>query len=286
MPPTGDGMETIMKLNKKKLFINIFLRSMIIVLLLITAGFISYYTVMLYWHPKNENVRNAYQESTQVEKVTVIGSDNMSKNLMFSYNKQTNEIEAVVLEILNCNKKEITYLTLPVRMQITMAPAIYQKMVLSNPEMPQIMKLSAMPDYIDFKKSAQDGVRIIEGILDSKINYYTVIPSDIYKDMFLEKTVKQNDNNDSVMKYVFKWNYQKSLNNLKTEDDLKNYINKNYSKALSNLELKDKLSLVQYYHEIKSDNLHFEVIKGTNTNNGYMTESTVIQQQLSQLIGK
>ncbi len=282
----GDGMESVMKRKKKKLFIHIFLRTTILLLLLITAGCLTYYTVMLYWQPKDKNSRNAFQEDTKPVKVTPIGSDNISKNLIFSYDKENNEIDAVILEIMDCKNDKLFYLTLPVKTQLTMNPALYQKMALGNPEMPQMLKLSALTEYMDFKKSALDSVKILAGVLDTNINYYTVIPSDTFSNMFLGKDVKQPDNSGVVTKYAFKWAYQKKLNTLNSEDKVKEYIKDNYSDVKSNLPIKDKLSLSKYYNKIKTKDVSFELLEGKNMNNGYVIDDSVVQQQVADITKK
>lgn len=284
MPPVGDRMETNMKRKAKKSFFNIFFKSLILVLLLITAGILTYSVVMLYWQPKGNKGTIAYKEDTKAKKVTAIGSDDISKNLIYSYNKKTNEIEAVLLELLNCDNNELTYLTLPVKTQLTMSPALYQKMVLVNPEIPQMMTLSAIPKYFDLKKSGEDSIQIVEEIFATKINYYTVIPSDTFNEMYSIKNVQQNDGNDVVPQYVFRWAYRKTFRNIDTQDKLKNYIKENYSDVKSNLPLKGKLSLAKYYSKIKSNNLHYELLKGSNFNRGYVIDPNLVQQQLQELL--
>lgn len=283
MPPKGDRMETMMKRKKKKLYIHIFLRSMIFLLLLITAGLISYYTVMLYWQPKEKRTKTAYQDNAYDKKATAIDSDKLSKNLIISYNKKDNQIEGMVLEVLNGEKQEMIYLTLPLKTQIAMSSQLYQKMVLAKPEMPQIMKVSTLSEYIDFNDSAEDAVIIIGGMLDVEINYYTVIPSETFDEMFLEKSVSQSDGNDPVSKYAFKWSYQKTISKLKSQDDIKEYIKENYSSIQSNLSLKEKQGLSKYFEKIKTSKIRYEVIKGIHKNSGYFIDEDTIREQLKEL---
>ncbi len=273
-----------MKRKKKKTWIHIILRVTILVLLLVTAGCISYYTVMLYWQPKEKNEKTAYEE-THNEKVTAVDPDKISKNLIFSYNSEDKELEGVVLEILNCDNGNITYLTLPLNTRFTLSAKLYQKMVLFNPELPQMMKLSALSEYFNFGQSAKDALSVVEGLLSTDINYYTVIPSDMFKAMFQEKSVKQNEGNGSVSKYTFKWDYQKSVTGLKSEDEIKEYLATNYTNIESNLKLKDKQSLSKYLVKIKSSNLHFEVLDGMNLNSGYIIDEDNVHQQVIKLSG-
>jgi hypothetical protein len=284
VPPEGDRMETIMKRKAKKSFISIFFKSLILVLLLVTAGILTYSVVMLYWQPKGNKGTTAYQENTKAKKVVAIGSDDISKNLIYSYNKKTNEIEAVLLELLNCDNNKLTYLTLPVKTQLTMSPLLYQKMVVLNPEIPQMMALSAIPKYFDFNKSAEDSIRIVEEMLATKINYYTVIPSDTFDEMYTTKDIQQNDGNDVVPQYVFRWSYRKTFRNIDSQDKLKNYIKENYSDVKSDLPLKGKLSLAKYYSKIKSNDLRYELLKGSNLNRGYVIDPKLVQQQLQELL--
>lgn len=274
-----------MKKKKKRSFFPILLKTTILILLLITAGLISYYTVMMYWQPRDKKEKNAHQEDIRPVKVIPIDSDNVSKNMIFSYNKDTNEIQAAVLEVLCGDQRIITYLTLPLDTVLTMPSKLYQKMVVINPEIPQMMKLSVLPKYIDFQKSTEDALLILGGMFDIELNYYTSIPEDIFDEMFTAK-VEQKDGNDPVIKYSLSTGYQNKLSQLKSEEEIKNYIKSEYDKILTNLTVEDKMSFSKFYKNIKSNQLNFELLDGVTQNSGYIIEEEIIHQQLKQICGR
>ena len=272
-----------MKKKKKRSFFPILLKTTILILLLITVGLISYYTVMMYWQPRDKKEKNV-QEDIRPVKVIPIDSDNVSKNMIFSYNKDTNEIQAAVLEVLCGDQRIITYLTLPLDTVLTMPSKLYQKMVVINPEIPQIMRLSVLPKYIDFHKSTEDALLILGGMFDIELNYYTTIPEDVFDEMFVAK-VEQKDGN-SVIKYSFSTGYQKKLNQLKSEEDIKNYIKSEYDKIQSNLTVQDKMNFSKFYKNIESNQLDFELLDGVSQNSGYIIKEEIIHQQLKQICGR
>jgi hypothetical protein len=125
-----------MKRNAGKLFFKGFIRSFFIVTIILGAGVLSYKATMHFWKTPKEEAVVAYKEQAVEEHITTARVDDVSKNLIYCYDETTNEINKIVLEIFSCKNNRLTYITLPVRSQITISDTLYRDLVLVNPEIP------------------------------------------------------------------------------------------------------------------------------------------------------
>lgn len=272
-----------MKRNAGKMFISGFVKSILIVTALLSAGILSYKAAMHFWQPKEDSVV-AYQEETLVESIPEASDGGISKNLIICYDDETKDIKKIVLEILNSNRKKLTYITIPQETQFTVSSILYRKMALTYPEIPQVMKLNTVSKYLDYKKAFDYEMLIVEDLLGIKINYYTAIPQSAFETIFSEKSVEQTDGYDSMPEEGFSKKYKEYLKTLNTEEKLGSYIEEIYPTFISNLVVEDKMScLGSYYEALKSD-ISFDLIKGTNLNSAYVVDEGLAAEQLTELL--
>ncbi len=274
-----------MKRRTTRLFIKIFIRSFIIVILLLLAGVLSYKAAMLYWQPDREQAEVAYQEDTNTGEIAVTDQEGVSKNLICCYEEETQEITKLVLEVFDSDTNKFTYVTIPVRTQLTLSNTLYQKLILDDPEIPQILKLSTITKYLSGNKAYADEVLIAEELLKTDINYYTVIPKETYDTIFKEKQVQQSDQYDSVPMEVFTSDYKKFLKTLDTQEKLSAYIEELYPQLKSDLSLTDKLSLAENYSQAVLGEVAFELLPGKNLNNAYEMNADLTSQLFEELSG-
>ena len=274
-----------MKRRTTRLFIKIFIRSFIIVILLLLAGVLSYKAAMLYWQPDREQAEVAYQEDTNTGEIAVTDQEGVSKNLICCYEEETQEITKLVLEVFDSDTNKFTYVTIPVRTQLTLSNTLYQKLILDDPEIPQILKLSTITKYLSGNKAYADEVLIVEELLKTDINYYTVIPKETYDTIFKEKQVQQSDQYDSVPMEVFTSDYKKFLKTLDTQEKLSAYIEELYPQLKSDLSLTDKLSLAENYSQAVLGEVAFELLPGKNLNNAYEMNADLTSQLFEELSG-
>lgn len=283
----NERLEVIfMKRNAGKMFVRIFFQSFFIVAVLLLTGILSYKAVMHFWHPKSKEAETAFQEDVTSVGATDEDIDGKAKNLIYCYDEETNEITNIVLQIWNDNNKKLTYVSIPVRTQLTISNSLYKKIILDDPEIPQVMKLSTITKYLDTEKAYEDETKIIEELLGTEINYYTTIPKVIYDTIFTQKNIEQSDNYDSVPMEIFSSKYKNKMKKLDTKDKLQKYIEEIYPDLQTNLTLEDKLNSLDLYDEISMSDVTFDLIKGNNFNNAYVIDTSLAAQQLEEIIGK
>lgn len=272
-----------MKRSAGKMFIKYFIRSLIVVTVLSVTGILSYKAAMMFWQPKEKNTAISEQDKIKTYK-NISSNKGVSKNLIYCYDKDSNEITKMVLEILNSNDKKLTYITIPVSTEFTMSNALYSHMILDDPEIPQVLKLSTLTGYLDADKAFEDEVKLAEELLETDINYYTAIPKDTYDTMFTEKNINQKDGYDAVPEEIFTNDYKKQMQTMDSKEKLKSYLEEVYPTFRSDLSLKDKKKLLNGYYEALQSDITFDLIKGTNLNNGYIINEDIVPQQLSDYI--
>ena len=249
--------------------------------MLLTAGILSYKAVVYFGQPKEKDVVVAYQNETVSEDNIKPGADGMIKNLIFCYNDDTKEINKIVLEVLDSDNKQLSYITIPISTQFTMSASLYKKLVLDYPEIPQVLKLSAISKCFDFDKEFTNGVLIIRDLLKTEINYYTAIPQSSYDKIFAEKDIKQADGNAAIPEEVFSNEYKDFLKTLDTKKKLQAYIKDIYPTLKSGITLKEKIKYIDSYYKITSNKITFDLLKGNNQNSAYVIDPTLAVSQLT-----
>lgn len=258
-------------------------RSLIVVVVLSITGIISYKAAMMYFQPKQEDTAVTEQVKDTSDK-TVASVEGVSKNLIYCYDKDAKEITKIVLEILDSNDKKLNYVTIPVRTQLTLSNALHNKLMLDDPEIPQVLKLSTLTKYLSSKNAFQDEVKIVEELLGTDINYYTAIPVKTYDTIFREKNIKQKDGYDAVPEEVFTNTYRVYIQSLNSKEKLSNYLEEIYPKLTSDLPLNQKKDLLDSYSEIEMKDIKFALIQGMNLNNGYVIDEDSVSSQLAEYI--
>lgn len=267
------------------MFIRKFIRNFIIMLLLVVVGFSSYKVTMFYYKitdgPKESKVGSVIDDI--VDNVSV---DDVSKNLIYSVDQKSGFIDDILIEIFNTNTGNLDYITIPANTQFTISNELYQSICTSNPEIPQIIKLSDIGEYFKESKVYDFGVVLVEDLLDIDISYYTVVKSEDFHTMFesSEKNLAFTDQSDvesnsenqienligldsnivqtDVTILKFTGSYQKRLSTISSEEDIKAYLTELYKNIKSNLKLKKKLKYVQDYLLIKKEFIYFYGIYG------------------------
>lgn len=286
-----------MRSKAKKIFIKGFLQSFFIVAILLGAGVLGYQTTMHFWKPAKEEAVVAYKEQAVPESITEASIDDVSKNLIYSYNEDTKEIDKIILEIFHCENKKMTYITIPMRTQFTMSNELYRKLVLVHPAIPQILKLSTMTRYLDSETVFEYGVLIVADLLDIDISYYTAIPKATFDTIFTEGTAssevdgkkggtEERTTEQMVPVEIFTDEYTDFLKSFQTAEELSTYIEEIYPSFQSNLSLLDKMNYLESYCKTPLSNLSFELIEGNDLNHAFIIDNKLVAQQLEKLTTK
>lgn len=179
------------KKTAKSMFIRGFLQSFFIVAILLTAGILGYQMTMQLWMvpEKGPEITASPELTPTPEPITVPRVDEVSKNLIFCYDSKTGVISKLILEVFHCERKQLTYLTIPMSTQFTMSDTLYKKLIAIKPSIPQMLRLSAMVRYLDASVVFDYGVLMVEDMLGIDISYYTVIPTKLYQTIFEEQSI-------------------------------------------------------------------------------------------------
>jgi hypothetical protein len=289
-----------MKRNAGKMFIRGFIRafmiSFFVMTLLLGIGVLTYKLVikeLIITEPVKDTAVVAYK-SQETEQITVASVDSISKNLIYSFDEETGEIDKLILEIYRTEDLKLFYVTIPVRTQFTMSDTLYRKLITIYPEIPQIIKLSNIPKYFNRGTVFDYGSLIVEDLLQIKLSYYTTIPNNLFDTIFTEKSVK-TDNPQSKSKkdtsqmtmtgqnvppMVFHKSYIKFIKSLNTNEKLQAYLEDIYTSIQSNLSFSDKMKYLDSYSKTPTKNIVFEIIQGVNQNSAYVIDSELAAKQL------
>ncbi len=271
-----------MKRSAGKMFVKIFTRSIIVVAILLTTCVLSYKAAVYIFQPKEE-AELAYQDDVITdESDNNVKVEEIAKNLIFCYDDKSKNINKIVLEILNAKKNKLTYLTIPVNTKLTVSNSLYKRMMVDRPEIPQVLKLSALTKYLDFKKKFGYGTKITQELIGAEINYYTVIPQSLYETIFTDREVKSQDGQESVMQQVFTDDFRKHLKTLDSKKKLKAYIKELSSDVKSNLSAANKVKYADNYFNALTNDISYDVIMGINQNSGYTVDLEAAAKQLAQ----
>lgn len=277
-----------------RIFIKGFLLSFIIVVPLLGVGILAYQLTMKTLRAPEEGAIIAYQEETVPDSVTKAAAEDISKNLIYCYNEDTREITKLVLEVFHSKNRQLTYITIPMRTQLTMSDSLYREMVLINPEIPQVMLLSSMVKYLDSDTVFDYGVLIMEDLLGIDISYYTAIPQSIYDTIFTDKAAATGEGDASdgeeggpsgqlLPVETFTEEYMESLKEIRTPEELSAYIESVYPAVSSNLSVQDKMKYLESYLATPLSNISFELIKGDDQNSAFLIDEGQASERLKQL---
>lgn len=156
-----------------------FFKSIGIVLLLLAVGVLSYYLTMLYY-----NQTDRVERSTQYTHVISVNTGNESSNLIYSYNKEKQKVDALVLELFDETTKNLHYITIPANTQITISGTTYEEILKVNQGIPQMVKMSDIPQYFKGDVAYEYGILILQEELRADIGYFTMLSSDTFHKYF------------------------------------------------------------------------------------------------------
>jgi len=285
-----------LKRKVKKLFLKGLLQSFFIVIILFGAGWLGYQATMNYLKIPEDDIVTEVKLTPTPKPITTASVDEISKNLIYCYNKKTKEINKIVLEIYHCQKKQLTYITIPVNTKMTMSDSLYRRLVLAHPDIPQIIKLSSITKYFDKDTVFDYGVLLAEDLLNLQLSYYTVIPQDVYEQIFVEQytTVLSDEisnetttaaNQEKIVPVEkFTEEYVEFLKSLTTKEELSTYIEDIYSSFKSNLSVYDKMNYLDSYCKTPFSNISFVCIPGEDYNSGFEIDEYEVTKQLQALI--
>ncbi len=290
-----------MKRNVGRMLVRGLLQSFFIVFLLLGAGILGFRLTLHAWKAKEPEAMHAYQEDTLPDSIIEPSIDDISRNLIYCYEDKTKEIKKVILEIFHCRDHRITYITIPMRLQLNLSDALYRRLTGINPEIPKVMQLSALSGYLDSDTIFDYGVLILEEQLGIQMSYYTAVPENIYETVFTGEyrteasagtdisdpaisAGQQEALDNALPAEVFRDEFMEFIRTLTYEADIKAYIEELYPSLRSNLSVSHKMNYLESYAETPIENITFVLLRGENQNSAFLIDRMAVAKQLAQLM--
>lgn len=174
------------KKSVASIFVKYFFKTIGIIALLLGVGVLSYYLTMLYYKQTSRTER-----STAYTHVITVNTGNESSNLIYSYDKKTKKIKAMVLELFDQNTKNLSYITIPVNSQISISQSTYAEFMEVSQKAPQLATLADINDYFSGDVAYEYGILILQEAMDVDIGYFTALPSEKFDAYFQKKSEKE-----------------------------------------------------------------------------------------------
>ena len=280
-----------MRKSARKMFAIGFLKSLLFFILFAIVSITGYKLVMHFYGIGNADIIEAISPAQKKDTLTEARIDVISKHLIYSVDEETGDIKKLVLEIYNCERRMLYYITIPIKTQLTLSDSLHRELILIKPSIPGFLKLSAITGYLPKDIAYEYGVLMIEEQLNLQISYYTVVPQSIYEAVFEtesinQKTIRQQSTENTYPREMFSEDYLKHLHTIKTETQLREYIEELYTKIKSNLSFEAKLNYMESYLNTPGENISFEVIAGVDSNSAYTIDEIMVTKQLKAYIGE
>ena len=250
---------------------------------------------MKLWMTPPEKIEVVEKPEPTAIPITEPSVDDVSKNLIFCYDFENHIISKLILEVFHCERKQLTYITIPMSTQFTMTDVLYKKLIAVQPSIPQMIRLSAMIRYLDSSVIFDYGVLMIEDMLDLNISYYSVMPIELYQSLFEEKSIPvgisaaglisevEQPDTEIVVAEVFTEECIEGLGTLKNKEDISSYIGTLYEEMQSNLSIDGKMNYLESYSMTSMEDVSFTRIGGYDRNSGFTVDESKVRQQLQEL---
>ncbi|BBF44822.1 hypothetical protein lbkm_3561 [Lachnospiraceae bacterium KM106-2] len=257
-------------MNRKKLislFWKRFFYTLVVLVLLITAGYVGYITTISYYKGTGQYDSVKTNDDNQLIQAK---AEEVSKNLIFSVNNDTGKIDRLLLEVFHTKTLSMTYVRIPATTQYTMSRGLYEQIVTTNPDAPQTVTISNMFSYFNESSVFDYTVLILNEMLGADASYYTVMAKSDFDTIYGKKEIKAS--------------YKQELSSLVSEEKYTKYITNYYSKIQTNLPLNKKLIYVPYFIKLNAADIKFEMLEGNKVGNYYAIDSKKAHTQIQKII--
>lgn len=237
-----------------------FLRSFIVVILMLVIGMASYTVTMKFYEVSDTSEAS----DRKLDIVGDVTADSISRNLIYSVDSETSRINAMVIEILNTQTGNLDYITIPDTIQITIGNEMYQRMYAAGADVPQIMQLASINDYFDDNTAYEYGILLLEDYLGIDIGYYTKMDANVFKAYF-SKTVDTElyEVNDTLIQ---------EAKSAVDEDSMKEFIKVKYDSLESNIDVKTKQKYAEFYMKVDPSMIYYHILDGKYDNSVFLAE--------------
>lgn len=231
-----------------------FFKTFGIILLLIGVGVLSYYLTMLFLKQTQR-----VERSTQYEHVIDVNPGSMeSSNLIYSYDKKSGKIDAMVLELFDAGTKNMTYLTIPANTQITISGKTYKELLEKSTKLPQVVTMSEINSYFSGDVAYEYGILILQEELKADIGYFTAMSTEVFASCFEKESGKK-------LIYRPKASLLKEAGKCRTEEEMDDLIESRWDQLISNITLSQKQHYAKELKDVNQERIRTYRIYGTKT---------------------
>lgn len=238
------------------IFINFF-KTLGIIVLLVGVGVLSYYLTMLYYKQTARTERS----STYTHVITV-NTGNESSNLIYSYDKKTKKIKAMVLELFDKNTKNLTYVTIPVNSQVAISQTTYSEFLEASKNAPQLATLSDMNDYFSGDVAYEYGIRVLQEAMNVDIGYFTALPSDKFDAYFQKKSEEEP-------LYMPTKTLLDQAEKCTSEGDMEDFIEEKWDELISDATLSQKQKYAESLLGVNREFIHVHGLYGDSNGQSF-----------------
>lgn len=238
-----------------------FFKTLGIILLLLGVGALSYYLTRLYYDQTER-----LERSTQYTHVIDVNTGNESSNLIYSYDKETKKIKALVLELFDETTTNMNYITIPVNTQISISADTYSELMKVCQQLPQLVRMSDINDYFTGDVAYEYGIMILQEQLKVDIGYFTAMPSDLFKTVFEKKKTKKK------LIYQPTEALLNSAAKCTTEDAMDDYIEDMWDDMILDITLSQKQHYSAALVKAKGDYIRTRSVYATKSGDVYLLD--------------
>ncbi len=248
-----------------KIFFKVFGKTIGIMALLLGVGVASYFLTTLWF-----KVTTKEERSTRYDHVITVDAGSESSNLIYSVEKDTNAVKAVVLELFDKETGNLDYVTIPNKTQISLDAKAYAEYQKISPQMPQIVTLRDINQYFKGDVAYEYGILLLQEELDVEIGYFTALDSVEFDKRFEKKDGAFRPNEE----------YLATVPSDGSEDSMKDFISKEWDSLISDITLSQKQQYASGLVKVKADCIYAhrayaEEIKGSATLDGKKTKKMI-----------
>lgn len=248
-----------------KIVLKTFLKTMGIIILLLAVGVASYFLTMLYF-----NTTEREERSTKYDHVIDVNAGSESSNLIYSVEKDTKLVRAVVLELFDKETGNLDYITIPNKTHISLSAAKYNEYMEVSSQIPQIVTLRDINEYFTGDVAYEYGILLLQEVLDVEIGYFTAMDSEDFNKRFEKKEGP----------FTPRQEYLDKVQQNKDEAAMEAFIEKEWESIISDITLSQKKQYVPAFVKVDRDLIYAhrayaEEIKGKATLDGAKTKKMI-----------
>ncbi len=182
--------------------------------------------------------------------------DTIPVSAIYAVNRDNSAIEHIVLEVMNCETRRLTYISIPCSSRLTISDDLYRELTAQVPQFPQIVTLAEGCHYYDDISGIAAIDRIISEITGIKLSSSLALPTDIFESVFLAQESKEGLTTGFALPFIEELAGSRggSVYDMLTELSTEAYS--------TNISLQDKLLYLETYDSIFPGDVAFITAPG------------------------